>query len=522
MKTTFIKKFICLSLVLALLLCGCNTVQNGEENTTENTTENTVQASDMPEIKKEVKVSRWYEEFTDTLIPRDDYGELVVFTGGYRHDESTGYLSEELFGLMTLDGKIVVDPVFNRYRTYELDGKKYYNMKITENELYEGGNYSCTSMLVASDGSWCVTLDGDIDHITPERIFTSKYDEHFKCYDYDGNIVFEGGDELDYAWNHGTSSHTKLMGAYNWDEEGTPLLVFDMDGNVAFDEFTYFVSFESGKSVVKLAETGLYGIISDSGEWLLEPVYSYIDSVAEDKYFVAVRDNRDVTVYDNELNLLHSFTTEDYKSEYRYYEVVGDRLVYYCGHADAVDDYYRDMYTDEIITCKENGLPATNYLGNNLFSAIEENGKAWVFDINGKLLLEIPKSENVFLSDNEDFITSYVYGDITTETYYRSDNGEKFAEVSYKQDEMKPLSIIDFEKKLAVAGDFKEVEFPFFDGTYSLIDYETGEVFIDRFESFSVCEYGGKQFMTVVYKDYIYIYDEDFNLIMGIENALYD
>ncbi|MBQ2812157.1 MAG: hypothetical protein IJE63_02795, partial [Clostridia bacterium] len=74
------KKIITLSLVLILLLCGCNTLPQGEENTTESTT---AQTSVMPEIKKEVKVSRWYEEFTDTLIPRDDYGELVVFTGGY-------------------------------------------------------------------------------------------------------------------------------------------------------------------------------------------------------------------------------------------------------------------------------------------------------------------------------------------------------------------------------------------------------------------------------------------------------
>lgn len=519
MKTTFIQKFICISLVLTLLLCGCNTLPQGEENTTESTT---AQTSVMPEIKKEVKASRWYEEFMDTLIPRNDYGELVIFTGGYCHDESNGYSNEHRFGLMTLDGKIVVDPVFNRYSTYELDGKKYYNMKITENELYEDGEYKCTSMLIASDGSWCVTVDGDIDHITPERIFTSKYDEYFKCYDYDGNIIFEGGDNLDYAWNHGTSSHTKLMGAYDRSKDGYPLLVFDMDGNIVFDEFVFFVSFESGKSVVKVTETQLYGIITDSGEWLLEPVYSDIDSVAEDKYFVAVRDNTEVEVYDNELKLLHSFTTVDYDGQTRYYEAVGDRLVYYCGHIDAKDDYYRDMYTDEIITCKGNNIPATNYLGSSLFSAIEENGKAWIFDIDGKLLLEISKSENVFLSDNGKYITSYLYGDILTETYYRSDNGEKLGEVSFREDEMKPLDFIDFEKKLAIASDFKEVEFPYFDGTYSLINYETGEVLINGFESISVCKYGGKQLMTVVYTDYIYIYDEDFNLIMGIENVLCD
>ncbi|MBQ2965179.1 MAG: WG repeat-containing protein [Clostridia bacterium] len=502
MKTTFIKKFICIPLVLALLLCGCNTVQNGEENTTESTT---AQASVMPEIKKEVKASRWYEEFTDTLIPRDDYGELVIFTGGYCHDESNGYLSEELFGLMTLDGKIVVDPVFNRYRTYELDDKKYYNMKITENELYEGGEYKCTSLLVASDGSWAVTLDGDIDHITPERIFTSKYDEYFKCYDYDGNIVFEGGENLSYAWNYGTSSHTKLMGAYDWDEERTPLLVFDMDGNIVFDEFDFFVSFESGKSVVKVTETQLYGIITDSGEWLLEPVYSDIDSVAEDKYFVAVRDNADVEVYDNSLNLLHSFTTFDYDGQTRYYEAIGDRLLYYCGHIDAKDDYYRDMYTDEIITCKENGLPATRYSEEDgTFSLTDENGTDWYFDVDGNVTdkIENPKGADTDADHNEESdsaVNSHEYEDYETE-------------------------YLDYKgfPNLAIINHIRLVEWPVIKGISKLINYKTGEVFLENCEDIEISEYGGKQFMTVVYTDYIYIYDEDFNLIMGTENVLYD
>lgn len=520
------KKIITLSLVLILLLCGCNTLPQSGESTTEGTT---AQTSVMPEIKKEAKVSRWYEEFTDTLIPRDDYGELVIFTGGYIFELGENFAQEQLFGLMTLDGKIVVDPVFNRYSTYELDGKKYYNMKITENELYEGGEYKCTSMLIASDGSWCVTVDGDIDHITPERIFTSKYDEYFKCYDYDGNIIFEGGDNLDYAWNHGTSSHTKLMGAYDWSKDGHPLLVFDMDGNVVFDEFDFFVSFESGKSVVQLIDTQLYGIITDNGEWLLEPVYSDIDSVAEDKYFVAVRDNRDVTVYDNELNLLHSFTTEDYKSEYRYYETVGDRLVYYCGHIDAKDDYYRDMYTDEIITCKENGLPATHYSEEDgTFSLTDENGTEWYFDVDGNVTDKIEKPEGA------DWVTLYNSNIIQTrtdideehytETYYDRETNKEIYTITGNSLKRDTIDFLDFNgwENLAVLGGFVKHEWPYTKHINKLVNYKTGEVFLENCEHIEISEYGGKQFMTVVYTDYIYIYDEDFNLIMGIENVLCD
>ncbi len=520
------KKALCISLVLILLLCGCNTVLNGGESTTEGTT---TQTSDMPEIKKEVKVSRWYEEFTDTLIPRNDYGELVIFTGGYIFELGENFAQEQLFGLMTLDGKIVVDPVFNSHYTYELDGKKYYSMIISEHELYEGGEYECTSMLVASDGSWCVTVDGDIDHITPERIFTSKYDKYFKCYDYDGNIVFEGGDNLDYAWNHGTSSHTKLMGAYNDLEDGIPLFIFDMDGNVVFDEFDFFVSFESGKSVVKVTETQLYGIITDSGEWLLEPVYSYIDSVAEDKYFIAVRDNKEVAVYDNELKLLRTFTTVDYDNEDRYYCIVDGRLLYYYNDADVVDEYLYDMLTDEAIVCKENGLQATYFSDkDNIFCVTDENGTEWYFDIDGNVTDKIQKPEDA------DWVTLYNSNIIQTrtdideehytETYYNRETGKEIYTITGNSLKRDTIDFLDFNgcENLAVIGGFVKHEWPYTKHINKLVNYKTGEVFLENCEHIKISEYGGKQFLTVVYKDYIYIYDEDFNLIMGTENVLCD
>lgn len=504
----FMRKIICVLLIFALLFCGCtNTADTGK---------------DVPELVKEAKVSRWYPERTETLIPRDDYGELVIFCAGYRYDNTNGYDMQQLFGLMTLDGKIVVDAVFNDYHTYELDGKKYYSMMISEHELYEGGEYTCTSMLVSSDGSWCVTVDSFIDHITPERIFTSKYGQYFKCYDHNGNLIFEGGDELDYAWNNGTSSHTKLFGAYNWEEYDTPLLVFDMDGNVVFDEFTFFTGFESGKSVVRMLDTQKYGIISDSGEWLLEPDFSEIKTV-EDEYFVAVLDNTVVDVYDKELNLVHAFTTEDYDAQTRYYEIADGRLLYYCGHIDAKDDYYRDMFTDEIITCKENGLPATDYdQERNLFTAIDENEDKWYFDVNGNV--EGVKNVVDALPYQGDIWEVYDNNEGTiTKKYYIKQTGEEIYSITGTDEKTESISFAEYNgyTDLAIISDVRKIEFPLYKSTDDLCNYKTGEVFLENCENITVSEYGGKQFLTAIYKDYIYIYDEDFNLIMGTENLLY-
>ncbi|MBR2956634.1 MAG: hypothetical protein IKC20_00105, partial [Clostridia bacterium] len=82
------------------------------------------------------------------------------------------------------------------------------------------------------------------------------------------------------------------------------------------------------------------------------------------------------------------------------------------------------------------------------------------------------------------------------------------------------LDFIDFERKLAIASDLKEIEFPYFDGTYSLINYETGEVLIEGCEEITVGEYGGKTFINAVYTDRINVYDSDLNLILNTENVL--
>lgn len=72
----------------------------------------------------DVDGGRWYPEFTDSLIPREDYGPLVPYWGSLaypvqRWEDLTGETLEYWFdwgdafyGLMTREGKIVVDPVY--------------------------------------------------------------------------------------------------------------------------------------------------------------------------------------------------------------------------------------------------------------------------------------------------------------------------------------------------------------------------------------------------------------------------
>ncbi len=59
---------------------------------------------------------RWYEDYQSVLQPRDDYGDLIPFPGArtYYPDPWNGetYECSNLYGLMTVDGKVVLDPVY--------------------------------------------------------------------------------------------------------------------------------------------------------------------------------------------------------------------------------------------------------------------------------------------------------------------------------------------------------------------------------------------------------------------------
>ena len=106
--------------------------------------------------------SRWYDGYTGELIVRDDYGLLIPYAGLRLMDEwpaSTGCL----YGLMTMDGVVVTDAVYNsvtRPCYYVGSSAKQMwhpllalKMGIRTDE--EDGNAQDYLAIAASDGSWC-------------------------------------------------------------------------------------------------------------------------------------------------------------------------------------------------------------------------------------------------------------------------------------------------------------------------------------------------------------------------------
>lgn len=212
--------------------------------------------------------SRFYEDFTDTLIPSDSYGELVPFRG----KKLSYYLPEDMYGgiyegtgdenliyyeyesplngLATLDGKIVVDSVYNSIEREELDnGKAVYIL----HKNYDEGtvDYWDKVSVIASDGSWLI--DGDYNtsayQFTENRIIIGKVatdgvevqgaSNDYDVYDYNGKYLFS---IEDVSYVDPYSEGFAVASAYPLDGSGSHAQFYDINGNKVFKEFTESVN----------------------------------------------------------------------------------------------------------------------------------------------------------------------------------------------------------------------------------------------------------------------------------------
>ncbi len=122
-------------------------------------------ASQLAPYEKPVsKFTRRYAGFTDTLIPAGDYGPLLPFPGAAvsKWENQWGWFDDySLYGLMTLDGEVVADPVFSSafhpggwdelaQESWTLDCLVLQKVVMDEN-----GEPTSVAALCAPDGSWC-------------------------------------------------------------------------------------------------------------------------------------------------------------------------------------------------------------------------------------------------------------------------------------------------------------------------------------------------------------------------------
>lgn len=133
--------------------------------------------------------TRRYAEYTDTPVPADDYGSLIPYLGVDRGDLGG------LYGLVTLKGELVTDPVFTRVWRSGTSGGYHDNSPLPYLMLTQGVS-SCSPdewpgpslwAMAAPDGSWCT----EFKYVMEEELVIWGRDQYSSCSE-DGLFVLDG------------------------------------------------------------------------------------------------------------------------------------------------------------------------------------------------------------------------------------------------------------------------------------------------------------------------------------------
>lgn len=447
-------------------------------------------------------------------IPEQSKAELVPYLYAYKCDEENGYWAQRLYGVMTADGETVAEPIYTSYRTFELDGKTYYCMQVMEGDWEP---ICHNSLLISADGSFRLELTDYIVALSENRIICQQFEEPFTVYDYSGNKIFSGN-EYQTVDTDSNGFYNGLLVTYDFLSEENYMEVRDQNGNAVLERFDYCGPFITNKAVASYNRDEGYGIISAEGEWLLEPVYDEISTV-DGKYFIAVDNGREY-IYDSDIKLLRERECGIYLRDGSYYFELNGKLIRYYSHMDAPDEFYRDAFTDEIISCNGINMDMYSEYFSYFYHIDNETRTVTICDEKGKLLAEHKNADNFV-----EYEGIYSVSDIesSTRTYFDAKTHEQVLTLSNVESNVenawKPVNTAGDCGLLSVA-DLEYKGDNIYDGPYHLFDCKNQEYIIKDCEYCEITEFGGKTYVWVVYKDRAEIYDGQMKLLIQTENTL--
>lgn len=250
---------------------------------------------------------RFYPEYTDTLLPRGDYGPLIAYTGASLTylpswtDEGQPWTYHR-YGLATLDGTVVTDPVFESaypFYAYRSDlelGRTAPFLILTRTIETEDGP-ELRGAVAAPDGSWCTgfdylpytegsgarSWDGYLSLADVEQecvvILDTKGREVFRL-DRQDTPLDEFPDEW---WLSSLLDQLSLGGGFLcWqhrsaeDYQPSYAELYDLSTGEILEtpELIQAYPFSQGLAPAQDAQTGLWGYLSEDGNWAISPVYS--------------------------------------------------------------------------------------------------------------------------------------------------------------------------------------------------------------------------------------------------------
>lgn len=238
--------------------------------------------------------TRWYEDYTDHLICRDDYGPLVPFIAQRFQvqadwgDTYTGFR----WGLMTRDGTVVVDPVYSAVdRPSGEHGVSSDYLVLTRLFWDEAEQvYVPRRAMAAADGSWCTEfLFSGVAFPRP------LYDGSLLALTEEGGLIVLEADGRERL--HWTDEDVALR-LPQWEFASCeslfwylascgPVLVLNtdfpyfLDGGTLepldFPSVTWALDYSQGLCAARLEDGGV-GYLDTEGHWAIPPRYAAAES----------------------------------------------------------------------------------------------------------------------------------------------------------------------------------------------------------------------------------------------------
>lgn len=239
-------------------------------------------------------VAYFYEDTPKYLTANSGYGTLVPYIGEVHYGD--GNWSSELYGLATLDGKIVCGASYsNIYRMYLYD---YTDSTSTPLPIYQLTLNDGDLQIVAAaiDGSWAtetsyawfntfengfcgIRINPDYD---PEQDDWAAYYSGVDFYDYDGSLIYRSEDivkllEIEMVSVYYFAEADLLSDIFPLQTSGDEAWYFDSGFNRLYGPYAYASGFYYGLAAA--TEDGVnWGYIDAAGNWAIKPDFSTAES----------------------------------------------------------------------------------------------------------------------------------------------------------------------------------------------------------------------------------------------------
>ena len=413
---TYRRCLLSLFLCAACLLCGCGSQKQSSQNDAPYFMLDSL--PDIGEYVDDIVYDRMYPEYRESIKPGQNYGQLVPYVGAFRDyhmvnmdgqwSDFTTTVSK--YGIMTADGQIVTDAVFDWVNVTEFTGGEYIL------EFYQGDSdgYGAEKMLFCnSDGSWVMEGDAGLSFN-----FASWQEGFIICTDY-SQVDYQRADRgpsvsvFDRQGNKLYSlSNCEVLGTEGFCDGYLPVYFFtnylsydyevyfvDTAGRIAFRNVHPNEGFQNGLAPAQSDETGLWGLFTASGNWLIPPKY---DAISKDGEYYIATSGSVYAIYNEQGATVASFSANHADEQYL---LIIDGHFYWESYTYSSQRVFTNALTGQILRHAETGKPVTGYwYGTNYFYLVDGQNIC-IVDADGNSVAQVAGSGEPEAINDELFLT---------------------------------------------------------------------------------------------------------------------